>query len=161
VMGDLTDAFCAMVFEDTLVRTTIIHDSLHPKWMPWACRAFCFPIQHPSSFLMLGVFDYDNPLVNVNVMDRGHQPMGRVVIHLDHFEPQTVYTMTYPLQHDQLVKKDNDGNSKTSTKKKQQVSVTNKGKGGVIVSMDVSNTFQCILLLLSLEATYRNNSLTC
>ena len=106
MVGGLTDAFCAMVFEDTFVRTSIIHDSLHPKWMPWACRAFCFPIQHPSSFLMLGVFDYDAIQVG---LQQQHEPMGRVVIHLDAFEPETVYTMTYPLQRQSKVVEEGGG----------------------------------------------------
>jgi hypothetical protein len=86
-----TDAFCAIAFEDTFVRTSIIYDSLHPRWMPWSYRAFRFQIRHPASFFILGVFDYDEgPLNNSDAI-------GRVIIHLNNFDPDTVYTLTYPL----------------------------------------------------------------
>jgi len=53
-----------------------------------------FQIQHPSSILYLGVFDYDEgPLEQ-------HDPIGRVVIHIDTFEENTVYTLKYPLYED-------------------------------------------------------------
>ena len=50
-----------------------------------------FQIRHPASFFILGVFDFDDgPLGQ-------HDPIGRVVIHLNNFDPETVYTLTYPL----------------------------------------------------------------
>jgi hypothetical protein len=52
-----------------------------------------FHIQHPSSILFLGVFDYDEGPLEY------HDPIGRVVIHLDSFEHDTVYTLKYPLYH--------------------------------------------------------------
>jgi len=89
----LTDAFVATIFEDSFVRSSVVHDSLYPRWVPWAHRAFKFQIKHPSSILFLGVFDYDEgPLEQ-------HDPIGRVVIHLDKFETGTVYTLKYPLYH--------------------------------------------------------------
>ena len=79
-MTGLTDAFVACLYEDTFVRTSVIHDSLSTRWVPWSHRAFMFQITHPSSILYLGVFDYDEgPL-------ESHDPIGRVVIHLDNFE---------------------------------------------------------------------------
>jgi hypothetical protein len=87
----LTDAFVGCVFEDTFLRTSVIHDSLDPRWPPWSQRAVKLMISHPSSILYLGVFDYDE-----NVLD-DHDPIGRVVIHLDDFEPDTMYTLQYPL----------------------------------------------------------------
>ena len=52
-----------------------------------------FQIQHPASFLLLGVFDFDEgPLEECDTI-------GRVLIHLDDFENDTVYTLTYPLYH--------------------------------------------------------------
>jgi hypothetical protein len=55
-----------------------------------------FQIRHPASLLILGVFDFDTtgPLLQNN-----HAPIGRVVIHLNHFDPDTVYTLVYPLYH--------------------------------------------------------------
>lgn len=94
LVDGLTDAFVACVFEDNFVRTAVIHDSLNPRWMPWSHRAFEFHIQHPSSILMLGVFDYDdNPL-------ESHDPIGRVVIVPTLFEKETMYTLKYPLYHE-------------------------------------------------------------
>jgi hypothetical protein len=45
-LGDYTDAFCAIVFEDNLVRTDVIEDELSPRWFPWTQRAFAFPMKH-------------------------------------------------------------------------------------------------------------------
>jgi len=86
-----TDAFVGCVFESNFVRSPVIHDSLNPSWLPWSARAFSFHIEHPSSILFLGVFDYDEgPL-------EAHDPIGRVAVHLDQFDQDTVYTLTYPL----------------------------------------------------------------
>lgn len=57
--GNKTDAFVAIVFEDTFVTTDIIDDCLNPRWMPWSKRAFVFHLMHSSSEVFLGVFDYD------------------------------------------------------------------------------------------------------
>lgn len=94
-MTGLTDAFVACVYEDNFVRTAVIHDSLNPRWMPWSHRAFEFHIQHPSSLLILGVFDYDEgPL-------ESHDPIGRVVIVPTLFEKDTMYTLEYPLYYNE------------------------------------------------------------
>ena len=100
--GDKTDAFVAMLFEDTLVRTDVIFDRLNPRWMPWSMRAFAFPIQHPGSPLILGVFDYDQGPMNA------HDPIGRVVINMTNFEADTVYNLTYKL-HNSIMKDDDQG----------------------------------------------------
>lgn len=52
--GNKTDAFVSCLYEDTYFRTSVIHDSLNPRWVPWSHRAFMFQIQHPSSILFLG-----------------------------------------------------------------------------------------------------------
>ena len=100
--GDKTDAFVAMLFEDTLVRTDVIFDRLNPRWMPWSMRAFAFPIQHPGSPLILAVFDYDQGPMNA------HDPIGRVVINMTNFEAETVYNLSYKL-HNSIMK---DGRSR-------------------------------------------------
>jgi hypothetical protein len=89
LVDGLTDAFAAIVFEDTFVRTPVIFDNLNPRWPPWSQRAFKLNIEHPSSAIFLGVLDYDDNLMNT------HDAIGRVVIHLDKFEPDTVYTLKY------------------------------------------------------------------
>lgn len=97
-MNGLTDAFVACVYEDNFVRTPVIHDSLNPRWMPWSNRAFEFHIQHPSSILMLGVFDYDDGPLDL------HDPIGRVVIVPVLFEKDTMYTLKYSLFHEEEVR---------------------------------------------------------
>jgi hypothetical protein len=87
----LTDPFVACVFEDVFVRSSVIFDNLNPRWPPWSQRAFKFNVAYPSSSIYLGVFDYDE-----NYLD-DHDPIGRIVIHLDKFEPNTVYTLKYRL----------------------------------------------------------------
>ena len=93
-LNDLTDAFVGIVFEDTMIRTDVIWDDLNPVWMPWTNRAFELRVQHPSSILMLGVFDYDEVPVDF------HDPIGRVVISLANFRCSTDYTLHYKLHHD-------------------------------------------------------------
>lgn len=91
---DDTDPFVGIVFEDNLVRTDMLWDISNPRWMPWTMRAFCFHVRHPTSLLMLGVFDYDDaPLDN-------HDPVGRVVINTAKFYSNTEYLLRYNLHHD-------------------------------------------------------------
>ena len=93
-MNNLTDPFVGIVFEETMVRSDIIHDCLSPLWMPWSTRAFAFNIVHPSSLLLLGVFDYDEgPLQH-------HDPIGRVVINTANFESNASYLLHYSLHDD-------------------------------------------------------------
>ena len=91
-LGNFTDAFVAMVFEDNICRTDIIHDELSPRFMPWCQRAFAFSIQHPSSLLFLGAFDYD--AIGDNT------PIGRAVLDLSNFRGNTVYLLQYKLHSD-------------------------------------------------------------
>ena len=91
-LGNFTDAFVAMVFEDNICRTDVINDELSPRFMPWSQRAFNFSIQHPSSLLFLGVFDYD--AIGDNT------PVGRIVVDLSKFRGNTVYLLQYKLHSD-------------------------------------------------------------
>jgi hypothetical protein len=88
-MGDVTDSFVSMVFENTMVQTDVVYDELSPRFMPWCQRAFAFSIQHPASLLFLGVFDNDN------IGD--HIPIGRVVLDLSCFKGNTTYLLQYKL----------------------------------------------------------------
>lgn len=90
-----TDAFICVVFEDCVVNTDVINDTLSPQWMPWSQRAFVFNILHPSSQLMLGVFDYDADLGIVS--EASHDVIGKANINLTNFSPGTVYTLRYDL----------------------------------------------------------------
>jgi hypothetical protein len=91
---DLTDPFVGIVFEDNFVRTDIIWDELNPRWMPWTTRAFAFQVRHPSSILMLGVFDHDETSLD------HHDTVGRVVINTANFECNTTYLLHHQLHHD-------------------------------------------------------------
>lgn len=96
--GEKTDAFACIVYEDVIVNTDVISNTLSPRWMPWCHRAFAFNIMHPSSDVFVGIFDHDpeqNPLHMVSQMGLSslHDPIGRIVINLSHFKPDTVYLL--------------------------------------------------------------------
>jgi Ca2+-dependent lipid-binding protein len=93
-VNEFSDPFVGIVFEDTMVRTDVIHDSNNPRWMPWCTRACCFNVQHPTSLLLLGVFDYDSTPV------KDHDPVGRVVINTANFQSHTSYLLHYALHDD-------------------------------------------------------------
>lgn len=89
---DKTDAFACLVFEDCIVNTDVINDCLSPRWMPWSQRAFVLNIMHPSSQIMVGVFDFDS-----GITDAGHDSVGRAVVNLANLRPGVLYTKTYEL----------------------------------------------------------------
>ena len=93
-VNDHTDTFAAIVFEDSLVRTDVIHDCLQPRWMPWSNRAFAFNIVHPSSLLFFGVFDYDEL--------GAHDPIGRLAINTFKFQSNTTYLLHYRLRNNEI-----------------------------------------------------------
>jgi C2 domain len=103
---DKTDAFCCFLFEDGVVNTDVIGDTLSPRWMPWSRRAFSFRIAHPQSDLIIGVFDYDPPHSPIQLATQTiaslHDPIGRCVVKLSRLLPQTEYTLTYPLYFGEL-----------------------------------------------------------
>jgi C2 domain len=103
---DKTDAFCCLLFEDGVVNTDVIGDTLSPRWMPWSRRAFSFRIDHPQSDLIVGVFDYDPPNSPLQLATQAiaslHDPIGRCVVKLSRLLPQTEYTLTYPLYFGEL-----------------------------------------------------------
>lgn len=86
-----TDAFVALVFEDSIGKTDIIDDCLSPMWPPWTQRAFIFHMFHGSSQLFLGVFDYDD---GVNPTD-DHDLIGRVSVDLTNLRHDTTYVLKY------------------------------------------------------------------
>lgn len=92
--NDDTDPFVGIVFEDNLLRTDMIWDEPNPRWMPWTMRAFCLNVRHPTSLLMIGVFDYDETIID------DHDPIGRVVINTAKFYSDTEYLLRYNLHHD-------------------------------------------------------------
>jgi hypothetical protein len=89
-VGNVTDGFVCLVFEDAMAQTDVIDDELSPHWMPWTQRAFCFGVMHPASVLYLGVFDFDFGLTP-------HEPLGRVAVNISNFQRDTEYTLKYNL----------------------------------------------------------------
>eukprot|EP00588_Corethron_pennatum_P020882 CAMPEP_0194320994 /NCGR_PEP_ID=MMETSP0171-20130528/17239_1 /TAXON_ID=218684 /ORGANISM="Corethron pennatum, Strain L29A3" /LENGTH=1523 /DNA_ID=CAMNT_0039078715 /DNA_START=272 /DNA_END=4840 /DNA_ORIENTATION=+ len=88
ILGDYTDAFVCAVFEDAIVQTDVIFDTLSPKWMPWCQRAFILNVTHPSSQLFLGVFDYGG-------MGKEHGHIGRIAINISNYSANTDYVQSY------------------------------------------------------------------
>jgi hypothetical protein len=89
--GNKTDTFVACVYEDVYGRTDVIDDCLSPRWLPWSHRAFTFHIAHPSSFLNLGIFDFDSG--GDRLAD--HDLIGRVSVDLTNFRSATEYVLSY------------------------------------------------------------------
>lgn len=87
-LGNKTDTFVALVFEDCYVRTDVIDDCLSPRWLPWTTRGFTFRIYHSSSQLLLGVFDYDSGLDD-------HDLIGRVSVDVTNLLRNTTYVLSY------------------------------------------------------------------
>lgn len=89
MMGNFTDSFCTLVFEDTCAMTDVIYDELSPRWLPWTNRAFSFNVMHPASILYLGVFDFD--------VLGSHDPIGRVAVNVCNLQRDTIHTLNYNL----------------------------------------------------------------
>jgi len=90
-LGNKTDAFVSLVYEDCVAKSETIANCLHPRWMPWSKRAFIFNMSHTSSQLFLGVFDADGGSLN------SHDLVGRVSVELSNAVPDTEYFLTYNL----------------------------------------------------------------
>lgn len=97
-LNNKSDPFCCLVLEDAIVNTSIIRNCLSPRWMPSDRRAFVFHVHHPSSILYVGVWDYDNPNNPwEHIRAHVHDPLGRIIINLTQFTPNTIYTLYYNL----------------------------------------------------------------
>jgi hypothetical protein len=89
-LGNLTDSFCCVVYEDSYAMTDVIDDELSPHWMPWTQRAFCFNMIHPASILYLAVFDFDLGIGQ-------HDSIGRVAVNVSNLQRDTIHTLKYNL----------------------------------------------------------------
>lgn len=107
-----TDAYATIIYEDSIVNTDVIMDTLYPRWLPWTQRAFVFNIMHPSSQLMLAVLDFNGGgLVPGNVVPSSldpvnfalDNPIGRLTIDLSNMRPRTNYTKHFDLVTSALV----------------------------------------------------------
>lgn len=89
-LGNKTDAFVSIVFEDSVVQTDIVDDCLCPRWLPWMKRAFVFHMAHSSSQVLVGVFDND-----IGMDD--HDLIGKVSVDLTNLHKDTIYTLQYDI----------------------------------------------------------------
>ena len=107
-LRDKTDAFACVIFEDCIVNSDVITDSLSPRWPPWCRRAFVFNIAQPTSDILLALFDYDNELSPAQLLTRAtsdlHDPIGRVRVNLSKLAPNTSYDLFLPLYFGELGK---------------------------------------------------------
>lgn len=95
----VTDTFCCIMYEDSIVNTDVINDTLKPRWVPWCNRGFMFHVKHPSSQILIGVFDYDSGTAfNID----SHDAIGRVSIDVTNFRFDTEYVLTYDLHREVL-----------------------------------------------------------
>lgn len=88
VIGNKTDAFVTVVYEESLVQTDVIDDRLSPIWPSWSKRAFIFNMHHPYSQIFVAVNDFD-------VGNSAHDGIGRIAINMNHFKSDVVYTLKY------------------------------------------------------------------
>jgi hypothetical protein len=89
-LGNKTDTFVCAIFEDTIVKTDVIDDSLAPRWLPWSNRAFIFHMMNSSSPLYIGVFDFDPGYDD-------HDLIGRIAIDLCNMHKDTTYVLKYDI----------------------------------------------------------------
>lgn len=87
-LGNKTDAFVSIVYEDVAVRTDTIDDCLSPRWLPWSNRAFILNIAHSSSQVFVGVFDFDGGFDD-------HDLIGRISIDVTNLRRNTEYLLSY------------------------------------------------------------------
>jgi hypothetical protein len=90
-VGNKTDAFVSLVYEDCVAETDIISNCLSPRWMPWSQRAFIFNMMHTSSQLFVAVFDSDDTPLDY------HDLVGRISIDLSNFQTNMMYLLDYNL----------------------------------------------------------------
>ena len=114
VLGNKTDAFVQIVYEDCICKTEVINDKSNPRFMPWTRRAFVLHTTYPSSVINLGVFDYDPGLSMIN----DHDFIGRAAVDVTNLRPDTEYLLNYTLYDSALVEKRKaNGTVKVSFKK--------------------------------------------
>ncbi len=93
ILGNKTDAFVQVVYEDCIGETVVIDDSNSPRWMPWTTRAFILNTKYPSSVIYLGVHDYDAGASMVT----DHDLVGRCAVDVTNLRPNTEYVLDYSL----------------------------------------------------------------
>lgn len=96
-LGNKTDPFVVVVYEDCIAKTDTIDDCLSPRWMPWTQRAFIFRRMHVSSNLNIAVFDYDPGYIG------DHDICGRVSVDLTNFLSNTEYLLQYNLYENSVL----------------------------------------------------------
>lgn len=92
-LGNKTDAFVKVVYEDCICQTDVIDDKNSPRFLPWSKRAFVLHTNYPSSVINLGVFDYDPGTALLN----DHDFIGRAAVDITNLRPGTEYMLNYAL----------------------------------------------------------------
>ena len=92
LLGNKSDAFVEVVYEDCICQTPVIDDKTNPRFLPWTDRAFVFHSTFPSSVINLGVFDHDT-----GIGIQSHDFIGRASINLLNLRVDTEYTLEYKL----------------------------------------------------------------
>ena len=131
-IGDKSDPFVCIVYEDCIVNTDVINDCLSPRWMPWSQRGFVLKMMHPCSQIFIGVFDFNKG----SITEPNHDPLGRAVINLTNFRPGTINTMSYNLY-------DSD-----------DIDRTFKGSITIRLRIDIDNERRALLSELTLKDHY-------
>jgi hypothetical protein len=105
MLGNKTDAFVQVVYEDYICQTPVIDDKNNPRFLPWTNRAWVLHSNYPSSVINLGVFDYDP---GTSAMT-DHDFIGRAAVNLTNLRPGTEYLLDYKLYDTALLeaRKDN------------------------------------------------------
>lgn len=89
--GLKTNSFISIAYENNIVSTDIIQDTLSPRWMPWSRRAFIFNVIHPSSRIFIGAHD------SYDAAHDDHRPVGRISFSIHNFRPGPEYELRYKL----------------------------------------------------------------
>ncbi len=92
-MGNKTDAFVKIVYEDCICQTDVIADKKSPRFLPDSKRAFVFHTNYPSSVINLGVFDYDPGMPILS----NHDFIGRAAVDITNLRSGTEYMLNYGL----------------------------------------------------------------
>ncbi len=93
IIGNKTDAFVKIVYEDCICQTDVISNNLSPRFLPRSKRAFVFHTNYPSSVINLGVFDFDPGMSILNK----HDFIGRAAVDVMNLRPGTEYMLNYAL----------------------------------------------------------------
>ena len=112
-LGNKTDAYALLLFEGFAAQTSVVFDSLNPRWGgtdPKSFRAFRFPVMAPYSVLYVCMVDYDGTKANAPSSSKGSfkidgdDPIGRIAIQLGRLTASTQYDCWFQLGYGAIEK---------------------------------------------------------